>query len=217
MGVITGLSAIKEALDARPSTFENVGDKELTRNIQKNAERTIRFVQELDESSSLYNEEYGVGIVAVEYQHPELFWLRLADSSDSDGSCWPAEQGWDQKISLYINVVDADTGEVFYLSRSILGGLGQQIVESASDRGSLTDGVWKIKKTGEGMKTRYSLNLISIDATPVNVNVEDLIDFRKNVVNEIPYSEQEAYVRQVERRVRDKNQDTSEEDTALAW
>ncbi len=217
MGVITGLSAIKDALNSRPSTFENVGDKELTRNIQKNTERTIRFIQELDESSSLYKEELGVGIVAVEYQHPELFWLRLADSSDTDGACWAAEQGWDQKISLYINVVDVDTGEVFYLSRSILGGLGQQIVESASDRGSLTDGVWKIKKTGEGMKTRYSLNLISIDDAPVEVSAEDLIDFRKNVINEVPYAEQEAYVRQVERRVRDKNQDTADEDSSLAW
>lgn len=216
MGVITGLSAIKEALGSRPSTFENVSDKELTRNIQKNTERTIRFVQELDESSPLFNEELGLGVVAVEYQHPDLFWLRLADSSDTDGASWPAEQGWEQKISLYINVVDVDTGEVFYLSRSILGGLGQQIVESASDRGSLTDGVWKIKKTGEGMKTRYSLNLISLDSEPVAVNAEDLIDFRKNVINEVPYSEQEAYVRQVERRVREKNQD-ADEDSGLAW
>ena len=217
MGVITGLSAIKEALGSRPSTFENVSDKELTRNIQKNTERTIRFVQELDESSSLYNEELGLGVVAVEYQHPDLFWLRLADSSDTDGASWPAEQGWEQKISLYINVVDVDTGEVFYLQRSILGGLGQQIVESASDRGSLTDGVWKIKKTGEGMKTRYSLNLISLDTEPVSVNPEDLIDFRKNVINEVPYAEQEAYVRQVERRVRDKNQDADDDDSGLAW
>jgi hypothetical protein len=217
MGVITGLSAIKEALSTRPTTFENVSEKELTRNIQKNTERTIRFVQELDESSSLYNADYGVGIVAVEYQHPELFWLRIADSSDTDGSCWAAEQGWEQKISLYINVVDVDTGEVFYLSRSILGGLGQQIVESASDRGSLTDGVWKIKKTGEGMKTRYSLNLISIDSDAVSVDTSDLIDFRKNVINEIPYAEQEAYVHQVERRVSDKNQDTASSDDSLAW
>jgi hypothetical protein len=217
MGVITGLSAIKEALGSRPSTFENVSEKELTRNIQKNTERTIRFVQELDESSALYNEEYGLGVVAVEYQHPELFWLRLADSSDTDGACWPAEQGWEQKISLYINVVDVDTGEVFYLSRSILGGLGQQIVESTSDRGTLSDGVWKIKKTGEGMKTRYSLNLISIENSVVKVDAEQLIDFQKNVINEVPYSEQEAYVAQVERRVRDKNQDTTDEDSSLAW
>lgn len=217
MGVITGLSAIKEALGSRPTTFENVSDKELTRNIQKNTERTIRFIQELDESSPLYNEDLGLGVVAVEYQHPDLFWLRIADSSDTDGASWPAEQGWEQKISLYINVVDVDTGEVFYLSRSILGGLGQQIVESASDRGSLTDGVWKIKKTGEGMKTRYSLNLISLETEPVSVNSEDLIDFRKNVINEVPYSEQEAYVRQVERRVREKNQDVSDEDSGLAW
>jgi len=215
MGVITGLSAIKQALDSRPSSFENASDKELTRNIQKNSERTIRFVQELDESSPLYNEELGLGIVAVEHQHPDLFWLRLADTSDEGGS-WPAEQGWEQKISLYVNVVDVDTGEVFYLSRSILGGLGQQIVESASDRGTLTDGVWKIKKTGEGMKTRYSLNLISIDSDPLKVKGSDLIDFRTSVIKEVPYNEQEQFVRNIERRVREKQSDVSDSES-LAW
>jgi hypothetical protein len=206
MGIISGLSAIKSVIEERGS-YENVNDRELTRNISKNGERTIRFVQELDEKSPLYNEELGTGIVAVEYEHPELYWLRIADSHDTDGACWAAEQGWAQKISLYINVVDVDTNEVFYLSRSILGGLGQQIIESASDRGSLTDGLWKIKKTGEGMKTRYSLNLISIEAEPLTLDASQLIDFRKSVVNEVPFDKQEEFVRNIEQRVKTKQRD----------
>lgn len=213
MGIISGLSAIKSVIEERGS-YENVNERELTRNIAKNGERTVRFVQELDESSPLYNEELGTGIVAVEYEHPELYWLRLADSHDSDGACWPAEHGWTQKISLYINVVDKETGEVFYLSRSILGGLGQQIIESASDRGSLTDGVWKIKKTGEGMKTRYSLNLISIDNEPLAVDSALLVDFRKSVVNEVPYDKQEEFVRNIEQRVNNKQKESGSQDVS---
>ena len=207
MGIISGLSQIKNVIAERGS-YENVNDRELTRNIQKNGERTIRFVQELDESSTLYNEKYGVGVVAVEYEHPDLYWLRIADSSDSDGACWAAEQGWSQKISLYVNVVDVESGEIFYLSRSVLGGLGLQIIESASDRGTITDGVWKIKKTGEGMKTRYSLNLISLESEPVDVDPEQIIDFRKNVIREVPYASQEAFVRDIEQKVRNKQADT---------
>jgi hypothetical protein len=206
MGIVSGLSAIKNIIGERGS-YENVNDRELTRNIAKNGERTIRFVQELDESSNLYNADYGLGIVAVEYQHPDYYWLKIADSHDTDGACWPKERGWDQKINLYINVVDVESGELFYLSRSIFGGLGQQIVDSASERGSLTDGIWKISKKGEGMKTRYSLNLISLTDKPVEVNKESLIDFRKSVVNEIPYAEQETFVRDIENRMKSKAQE----------
>jgi hypothetical protein len=213
MGIISGLSAIKNVIEERGS-YENVNDRELTRNIAKNGERTIRFVQELDEKSTLYKEEFGLGIVAVEYEHPELYWLRIADSHDTDGACWAAEHGWAQKISLYINVVDVDTNEVFYLSRSILGGLGQQIIESASDRGSLTDGLWKIKKTGEGMKTRYSLNLISIENEPVSIDPSVLIDFRKSVVNEVPYDKQEEFVRTIEQRVNNKQRESGAVDVS---
>jgi hypothetical protein len=217
MGVITGLSAIREAIDSRPSSFENVSDKELTRNIEKNGERTIRFVQELDESSELYNEDLGIGIVVLEYQHPDLYWFRVCDTDDEEGACWAAEQGWDSKMTLYINVVDVNTGEVFYLGRSVYGGLGQQIVDSATERGTITDAVWKIKKTGEGMKTRYSLNLISLDDSPLEVDSANLIDFRKNVIREIPSSEQEAAVRQVEQRVKNKRQEDGSSDEELAW
>lgn len=217
MGVITGLSAIREAIDSRPSSFENVSDKELTRNIEKNGERTIRFVQELDESSKLYSEDFGLGIVVLEYQHPDLYWFRVCDTSDEEGACWAAEQGWDSKMTLYINVQDVNTGEVFYLGRSVYGGLGQQIVDSATERGTLSDAVWKIKKTGEGMKTRYSLNLISLEESPIEVDPLNLIDFRKNVIREIASGEQEAAVRQVEQRVKNKNQDSNSSDEELAW
>lgn len=217
MGVITGLSAIREAIDSRPSSFENVSDKELTRNIEKNGERTIRFVQELDESSTLYNEGLGLGIVVLEYQHPDLYWFRVCDTSDEEGECWAAEQGWDSKMTLYINVVDVNTGEVFYLGRSVYGGLGQQIVDSATERGTITDAVWKIKKTGEGMKTRYSLNLISLEDSAIDVDPASLIDFRKNVIREIPSGEQESAVRQVEQRVKNKSQEDSSSEDELAW
>lgn len=203
MSVVRGLDAIRNKIDSRQS-FNNVNDRELTQNIESGKSKTIRFVQELDESAKGYDEKYGLGIVVSEFEHPDHFWLKLVDTSDDEGACWAAEQGWKNKITLYINVVDVDTGDVYYLARSVLGGLGEQIVESAGERGSLTDSVWRIKKTGEGMGTRYKLNLIEISDEPLDVDPDDLVDFEKDVLNEVPYDEQEAFVRQIEQRVKDK-------------
>lgn len=226
MAVLTDLASIKKAIESRPQGGgERVDDRELTRNIKSGKERTIRFVQELDPGSKHYDERYGTGLVVSEYEHPELYWLKLVDTFDDEGKSWPAEQGWQSKLNLYINVVDVDSGDVFYLNRSVLGGLGQDIVENAGDRGSLTDSKWKIKKKGEGMQTRYNLSLIDIvdlDDEPLDVDPDDLIDFREQVLNEVPYAEQEAFVRQIEQRVKAKatdagNADSDDDDDDDVW
>lgn len=210
MGVVTGLDAIRNKIESRPQAGgERVDDRELTRNLKPGKDRTIRFVQELDEDSPHYNEELGLALVVSEHVHPDIWWLRLVDTFDEEGASLGSDKGWDSKLNLYINVVDVDSGEVFYLGRSVLGGLGQQIVENGQDRGSLTDSVWKIKKKGEGMNTRYNLSLINITDEPVEVDPEDLVDFRKSVLNEVPYEQQEAFVKQIEERVRKKSQESA--------
>jgi hypothetical protein len=214
MAVLKDLASIKKAIESRPTGGDRVDDRELTRNIKAGKDRTIRFVQELDPDSKYYDERFGTATVAPEYEHPKLYWLKLVDTFEDEGKSWPSEQGWASKLNLYINVVDVDTGDVFYLARSVLGGLGQQIVENAGDRGSLTDSVWKIKKKGEGMQTRYNLSLVNIvdlDEDPIDVDPDDLIDFEEQVLNQVPYAEQEAFVRQVEQRVKAKADDAGAE------
>jgi hypothetical protein len=207
MSVLSGIEAIRKKIEERPAAFDNVSDRELTRNIKSGQKRRIRFVQELDPEAKGYNEDYGLGIVVSEYQHPKLFWLLVEDTFDEEGECWAAEQGWASKLNLYVNVVDVDSGEVFYLARSVLGGLGKDIIESAAERNSVTDALWSIKKEGQGMNTKYTLTLVDITSDPVDVDTEKLIDFRKSVLNNIPSDEQAAFVRQVEQRVASKAAD----------
>lgn len=201
MSVITGLDKIRQKINERPQGFDNVTERELTRNIKSGGERNIRFVQEVDDTADKYDERYGLALVVSEYEHPEHFWLRLVDTWDEEEACWPAEQGWKSKLNLYINVVDVDSGEVFYLSRSVLGGLGAQIIESAGARGNLTDGIWKIKKEGTGFNTKYTLTLVNITSDPVDVDPDDLIDFKESLLNEVPYDQQEEFVKTIEKRV----------------
>jgi len=212
MSVIKGLDKIRQKIDERPQGFDNVSERELTRNIKPGGARTIRFVQELDETSENYDERYGLALVVSEHEHPEHFWLRLVDTFEEEGASWPAEQGWKSKLNLYINVVDVDTGDVFYLSRSVLGGLGAQIIESAGERESLTDGVWKIKKEGKGFNTKYTLTLVNLTDESLEVDPDDLIDFEESLLTQVPYGEQESHVRQIEQRVAAKRADTVTED-----
>lgn len=215
MGVVTGLANIQKQIDSRPQGGgERVDDRELTRNLKPGKDRTIRFAQELDETSPYYREDLGLGLVVSEHVHPDIWWLRLVDTFDEEGGSWGADNGWRSNLTLYINVVDVNTGEVFFLSRSVLGGLGQQIVENAGDRGSLTDSVWKIKKKGEGMKTRYNLSLVSITDEALDVDPEDLIDFEKSVLNQVPYGKQGEFVRQIEERVAKKQAENESGDAS---
>jgi hypothetical protein len=225
MSVLTGLDAIRKKIDERPKGFENVGDRELTRNIDAGKSRTIRFVQEIDPDSPKYNDEYGPALVVSELQHPDIWWLTLVDTTDEEGECWAVDEGWKSKLNLYVNVVDVETGDVFYLSRSVLGGLGEQIIDSAGARGSITDSVWKISKTGKGMNTRYKLALQDLTTDEIDVDAEDLIDFRKSVLNEVPSDKQEEFVKQIEERVAAKaagkgsesGADDSDDDDRDVW
>lgn len=212
MSVARDLKSIREQIEKRPSNFDNVNERELTRNIESGESRNIRFVQELDPDAEGYDERYGTGLVVSEYQHPDIFWLLVSDPEDDEGEQWVAEQGWKSKLNLYINVVDVDSGDVFYLQRSVLGGLGEQVVEAAGEQDSLTSMVWKVKKTGKGFSgTKYTLTPKSFTKDPLDVDPDDLINFEERVLNLIPSDKQEAHVKQVERRLASKESEAASE------
>lgn len=207
MGVLTNLADIRKAIDSRPKGFENVRDRELTSAMKSGDKRKIRFLQELDPSAKGYNPEYGAGLVVSELEHPKHFWLKVVDTTEEEGECWAADQGWKSKLNLYINVLDVESGEVFYISRSVLGGLGADIIESAGERGRLTDSVWSLKKSGEGLTTKYGLTMVDISDAPIDVDPGALIDFRESVLNEVPSDEQEKFVKEIEERLAKRDSD----------
>lgn len=204
MALLNSLAAIRQKVEERPKGFDNVRDRNLTQAMVSGEKRKIRFLQELDTEAKNYDPEYGTGYVVSEYEHPNLFWLLLVDTTEEEGECWAAEQGWKSKLNLYVNVADVTdpaNPEVFYISRSALGGLGADIIESATERGSVTDAVWSIKKTGEKLKTRYALTMVDITNDPLPVPSEELIDFRESVLNEVPSDKQKEFVEEIEKRV----------------
>lgn len=190
--MVTGLDAIKKRAsggDRQRANFLSLKDGD---------KKKIWFLQELDESSDNYDEEAGLGALVVEYRDPKNFRKRIVDTSDSEGRCWPAEQGWKPRVSLYIAVaVEEDDGyEVQILNQ----GFGPKsvvnwLVEYAGDAGSITNLPFKISRTGSGQfDTSYSLVPAGPAGEPLDREKHglEIPDFEK-VLMHVPYERQRDF------------------------
>jgi hypothetical protein len=192
MSLVKGLKNIQRAAEQRSGGGANF------LKLKDGESRKIRFLQELDEEADGFNEQAGVGFLAVEYRDPDNFRKRALDTSDEgDGSCWMAEQGWRPRQTLYINVLDVETGEVKVLSQ----GFGPKtivnwLLEYAGDVGTITNQDFRIKRTGSGMTdTQYTLTPAGQpDKEPYDVSQHELVDLER-LLNKVPYDEQEDFFR----------------------
>lgn len=222
------LKEIKENENSGGGDFfdNSIKERELTRAMNKGDKVRLRFLQELDVDSPLYNEEYGTGMVIDEYEHPDYYWFSVADVETDDGSpSWLARQAansqenlrWKLKRNLYINVAvlrDNGEAEVFYISRGAYGkGLGADIVNSADARGKLTDTIWTLAKVSTGSQAKdveYKLTMIDPTTDPLPVDADDLIDLTETV-RVFEADEQQKEVEDFNRRMaaRDSNGSTN--------
>lgn len=227
MGLVKGLDDINRHVKERQESGENREFREVQRlKLNPGESKKIRFVQELDEKAENYDKKLGLGLVAAERCHPDgdrypggpLWWLRLVDRTEEDGYDWCAEQGWELKAKFYINVVDVSTGQVFLWERSPFSPLAESVFGTATERGTLTDTVWKISR-GPGKKGQYSLALVNITEEPLEVSPDDVYDIEEEVLHNVPADEQEEYVRKITERVMSKGDDDedSEEESDSVW
>ena len=190
MALITGLDAIRKQASGG-------GDKVPFLKLKDGDREKIWFLQELDEESENYNEKLGLGTVAVEYRDPKNFRKRILDTSD-EGGCWPAEQGWKPRVSLYIAVAVEQKGG--YEVRILNQGFGPKsvvnwLVEYAGDAGSITNVPFRISRTGSGQfDTAYSLVPAGAPSEPLNAEELGLEvpDFNK-VLLKVPYERQRDF------------------------
>lgn len=200
MGIFTGLKDIERAIGPkRGSTFLKVKDGDAFR---------IRFLQELDQSSPEYNEQNGLGILVLEHSHPKNFRIRAVCTQEEEGRCWACEQRvvdnkWRPRGKLYINVVvqdeDATSSDDGWNDVRVLNqGLGprnvaQTLIEAANEYGSITNHVFKLKRTGSGMSdTAYTLTLLPTADELDDVTGYNLHDLEA-LVKKVPYDKQETF------------------------
>ena len=202
MGIVTGLAALNKAIDPASS---NESQKGRWVKLKDGQSVKIRFLQEIDPDSPNYNKEVGLGIVGIEHVNPKDYLRKAICTFDDEGQCFGCEQhrrdikaGWKSKPRFYINVLVDDGTEEPYVA-IFSQGMGPksatpEISQYAAETGSITNLVWKLKRTGEKTDTSYSIiPLPTAEVKPIDYSKYELYDLPKTAVRNVAYAEQENF------------------------
>lgn len=203
MGLAKGLKELNKAID-KPSYSEGDGTKARWVKLEDGEAVKVRFLQELDPDSKNYNEKYGLGFIANEHTNPGDYRRKALCSMDDQGKCWGCEQhrkdykkGWKARARLYVNVLVDDGKEEPYVAILSQGSSGKAItptiIEYAGEVGSITDLTWRIKRSGKGTDTSYTIIPLAKDESKFDLGDLELYELEKVAVRDLPYVDQESF------------------------
>jgi hypothetical protein len=203
MGIVKGLKDLNKALD-KPTYNEGDGSKARWVKLEDGESVKVRFLQELDPDSPNYNEKLGLGFIAVEHTNPKEYRRKALCSMDDQGKCYGCEQhrkdykaGWKGRSRLYINVLVDDGKEEPYVAILSQGSSGKTVtptlIEYAGEMGSITNLMWRIKRTGTKTDTSYTIIPLGKDETPFDSSELELYKLEDSAVRDLPYTDQEAF------------------------
>ena len=123
---------------------------------------------------------------------------------DDQGKCYGCEQhrkdykaGWKGRSRLYINVLVDDGKEDPYVGILSQGSSGKTVtptlIEYAGEMGSISNLMWRIKRTGTKTDTSYTIIPLAKDETPFDSSALELFKLEETAVRDMPYTEQEAF------------------------
>lgn len=203
MGIVTGLAAMNKAME--PTHITSDGQKGRWLQLKDGQSVKIRFLQEIDPDSPNYNKDAGTGIVGIEHTNPKDYKRKAVCTFEDEGQCFGCEQhrrdpkaGWKPKPRFYVNVLVEDGTEEPYVA-ILSQGTGAksatpEIGSYASETGSITNLVWKLKRTGEKTDTNYSIiPLPTADVKPIDFSNYELFDLAKTAVRTVAYADQENF------------------------
>ena len=202
MGIVKGLKDLNKALDKPQSSGES--NKGRWVKLEDGESVKIRFLQELDPDSPNYDEKLGLGFIAVEHTNPKDYRRKALCSIDDQGKCWGCEQhrkdykaGWKGRSRLYINVLVDDGKEEPYVAILSQGSSGKTItptlIDYAGEMGSITNLMWRIKRSGTKTDTSYTIIPLQKDEAEFDASSLELYKLEESAVRDLPYTEQEAF------------------------
>ena len=123
---------------------------------------------------------------------------------EDQGKCYGCEQhrkdykaGWKGRSRLYMNVLIDDGKEDPYVAILSQGSSGKTVtptlIEYAGEMGSITNLMWRIKRSGTKTDTSYTIIPLAKDEAPFDSSVLELYDLETTAVRDLPYTEQEAF------------------------
>jgi hypothetical protein len=203
MGIVKGLKDLNKVMD-KPQITSGEGSKARWVKLEDSESVKIRFLQELDPDSPTYSQKNGLGFIAVEHTNPKDYRRKALCSMEDQGKCWGCEQhrkdykaGWKGKSRLYINVLVDDGKEEPYVAILSQGSSGKTVtptlIEYAGEMGSITNLMWRIKRTGTKTDTSYTIIPLAKDETAFDSSSLDLYDLEATAVRDLPYAEQESF------------------------
>ena len=204
MGIVKGLSAINKAMD-KPVSNSSDGPKGRWLQVKDGQSVKIRFMQEIDPDSPTYDPKGGLGFIAIEHTNPKDYRRKALCTIEDQGSCFGCEQhrrdpkaGWKGRPRFYINALIDDGTEEPYIAIFSQGtgpkSATPEISQYATETGSISNLVWKLKRTGEKTDTNYSIiPLPTAEVKPIDFDKYELFDLEKTAVRDVPYSEQENF------------------------
>ena len=203
MGIVKGLKGLNKVMD-KPSYSEGDGVKARWAKLEDAESVKVRFLQELDADSPTYNQKNGLGFIAVEHTNPKDYRRKALCTMEDQGKCYGCEQhrkdykaGWKGRSRLYINVLIDDGKEEPYVAILSQGSSGKTItptlIEYAGEMGSITNLMWRIKRSGTKTDTSYTIIPLAKDETPFDTTGLELYDLETTAVRDLPYVDQEAF------------------------
>jgi hypothetical protein len=203
MGIVKGLSALTEQMEQKSHT----GDSQKGRWLQlkDNQSVKIRFMQEIDGDSKNYLAKAGLAFIAVEHTNPKDYKRKALCTIEDQGRCYGCEMhrrdpkaGWKGRSRFYANVLVDDGIEEPYIAIFSQGAgpksATPEIINYAGETGSISNLTWKLKRTGTGTDTNYSIiPLPTADTGPIDLDKYELLDLEKTAVRDVQYGEQEAF------------------------
>lgn len=203
MGIVKGLKDLNKVMD-KPQSTGGDGTKARWLKLEDSESVKIRFLQELDPDSPTYDEKHGLGFIAVEHTNPKDYRRKALCSMEDQGKCYGCEQhrkdykaGWKGRSRLYINVLVDDGKEDPYVAILSQGSSGKTVtptlIEYAGEMGSITNLMWRIKRSGTKTDTSYTIIPLAKDEAPFDASTIELYDLETTAVRDLPYTEQESF------------------------
>ncbi len=223
--IVRGLASLEGYLDKANAPFD---DSPKARWVKLDDGQTVKinFLQEIDADSPNYSEKAGTTFLAVEHSNPDDYRRKALCTLEDEGSCYGCEQarahpktGWRSRGRLYANVLVDDGKDTPYVAILSQGTSGKSITPTlvmfASDAGGITGSAFRIKRSGTGTATEYSLVPI-MKSEGVNPDEYDLFDLEKVCTRYVPYAEQKAFYGVVEEEV-ESFPDSAPAASAMEW
>jgi hypothetical protein len=201
MSVITGLKNIKNKME-RPQSEDGTRARWLK--LDDGQSVKIRFINELDPDSPSYDKERGLAIVVAEHTNPRDYRRKGLCTLEDEGRCFGCEMhrkdtkaGWKARLRFYTNVLVEDGTDQYVAVWS--QGVGQKspatnmLIEYAGDTGSISNLQWRLKRSGTGTQTSYTLIPLATDTEKFEWKDTDPFELEKVAIRNISYPDQEAF------------------------